>query len=175
MRTLTIGMRDTGAEDVIMKCLQERQLGGNILELGCGSSVLARFLCQLPGTLVTAVDVAEESIRSMQQILKHNLDVELGILVGTQLPFRDGSFDVIVDKGTMDAIDCGGLTFKYIDEVRRVLTSNGWLLLVTCRDYQIRQEQLCQAFKIQEIAKIRESEDRSCPCAMATVILCKRR
>ena len=51
------------------------------------------------------------------------------------MPYSDKSFDVVLDKGTLDAIICGdeGVCFpdKVISEIYRVLKENGLYICIT--------------------------------------------
>jgi len=49
--------------------------------------------------------------------------------------FKDNSFDIIIDKGTQDAIWCGFNSYfnvaKYLWEVKRILKPDGVYCLIT--------------------------------------------
>ena len=51
------------------------------------------------------------------------------------LAYEDETFDVVVDKGCLDTILCGDLSFagakKMFNEINRVLTSRGYYIVVT--------------------------------------------
>lgn len=44
-----------------------------------------------------------------------------------------GSLDVVLDKATADAVDCGGRTSDMMAEIHRVLRPAGLFMLVSCR------------------------------------------
>lgn len=78
-----------------LKMLQELQLEGkSVLEVGCGpGGNLLEILKQAPKRL-EAVDISSDMIALAQQ--KVGTDVAITKVSGTQLPFVDNSFDVVL-------------------------------------------------------------------------------
>lgn len=90
-----------------------------LLELGCGTGNLTKFLFQKPNCAVTAVDISPDMIRQAQKKLKN---VEFHASPIERLPFEDGSFDVVTGYSVLHHLpDLRGS----FDEIRRVLKPNG--------------------------------------------------
>eukprot|EP00425_Heterocapsa_triquetra_P033970 CAMPEP_0195122686 /NCGR_PEP_ID=MMETSP0448-20130528/126988_1 /TAXON_ID=66468 /ORGANISM="Heterocapsa triquestra, Strain CCMP 448" /LENGTH=115 /DNA_ID=CAMNT_0040160189 /DNA_START=1 /DNA_END=345 /DNA_ORIENTATION=- len=60
----------------------------------------------------------------------------------TQMTFADNSFDVVFDKGTLDALYSGNQTAVVlgVEEIYRVLRPNGTLFSITMADAARRQD-----------------------------------
>jgi ubiquinone/menaquinone biosynthesis C-methylase UbiE len=98
--------------------------GGRILEVGCGRGValvpLAR-LCE-PVRLV-GLDVDDRLLAAArEQLDARRVHAELVCGDVREMPFADGSFDVVVDFGTCYHIDRPGLALR---EIARVLRDGG--------------------------------------------------
>ena len=98
--------------------------GGRILEVGCGRGValvpLAR-LCE-PVRLV-GLDVDGRLLAAArEQLDARRVHAELVCGDVREMPFADGSFDVVVDFGTCYHIDRPGLALR---EIARVLRDGG--------------------------------------------------
>lgn len=78
------------------------------------------------------------------------------------------SFDVVVDKGCTDALDCGGKTELALAQMHRVLKPGGLLMLVSCRDPEQRLKPdslLTQRFHLLETVPLPEGPGSPCACA----------
>jgi ubiquinone/menaquinone biosynthesis C-methylase UbiE len=59
---------------------------------------------------------------------KANKNIEYVVMDATQMTFAEGEFDVVIDKGTLDALACGSdyeVTNKMLREMVRVLKAQG--------------------------------------------------
>jgi UDP-glucose 6-dehydrogenase len=69
--------------------------------------------------------------------------------------FKQGEFNVIVDKGTLDSVLCGDNSepnaIKMLSEVYRVLTSNGIYICITYGDEEHRLKYFVKFFLIRKI------------------------
>ncbi|MCD6510155.1 MAG: class I SAM-dependent methyltransferase [Thermoprotei archaeon] len=102
---------------------------GLVLDIGCGDGRNSIKLLQM-GFTVCAIDVVEIALAKLRSKAKrmglenalHTLlhDVHLG------LPFRDSTFDLVVDSFTFTFIK---EKERYVGEVRRVLRKGGIFLL----------------------------------------------
>ncbi len=74
------------------------QLSGDVLELGSGSGAMAMgLLVRYPAVRLTATDVDPAMLEAAERRLAHFGDrIELREADATDLPFDDGSFDVVV-------------------------------------------------------------------------------
>jgi len=80
----------------------------NLLDIGCGSGIFSDF-AKLKGISITGIDACEDLIKLAK---KRNPD--LHFLEGDmeELPFNDGSFDVV----------CGFNSFQYAENIKNALT-----------------------------------------------------
>lgn len=90
--------------------------GKRVLDLGCGIGRFTEFL-QSKGAIVTGVD-------SCSDMLKINTRCQTVCAPATQLPFEDGSFDVILSVWTLQFLDSNDLKLA-IQEMNRVLSPGG--------------------------------------------------
>jgi len=107
----------------------------SVLDLGCGNARLSEEMYDDGYTNITAVDISEVAISMMRE---RNAEKRPGIkwVVGDAfaLDFADSSFDIIIDKSTMDALSCEvGKTnqnmVRLTGEVSRVLQTGGAYLV----------------------------------------------
>ncbi|KAK5111351.1 hypothetical protein LTR62_005191 [Meristemomyces frigidus] len=111
-----------------------------ILHLGSGNSTLPADLLQLNYTNQTAVDFSDVVIAAMQK--QHPAVTWLAMDIRS-LSFPRSSFDICIDKATLDAMLYGSLwdppedvkanVKAYVDEVVRVLRPGGLWLYITWR------------------------------------------
>ncbi|PMD54321.1 S-adenosyl-L-methionine-dependent methyltransferase [Hyaloscypha bicolor E] len=116
--------------------------GCHILHLGCGNSNLTADLYALGYTNQTSIDFSQVVIDAMMTKYS-DLETRWGVMDVRELQLPDGSVDVAIDKGTLDAMIHGSLwdppadvqsnVGKYVDEVARVLKPGGQWLYITYR------------------------------------------
>ncbi|KAG2705574.1 hypothetical protein I3843_05G053200 [Carya illinoinensis] len=77
-----------------------------VLELGCGNSQLCEELYKDGITETTCIDLSAVAVEKMQRRLALKGYKEIKVLQADMLdlPFSDGCFDVIIEKGTMDVL-----------------------------------------------------------------------
>ncbi len=135
----------TGAwakEIVNRACLNK---GEKILDVACGSGLVARTAANEMGNgdLVNGVDINEVMIKKARQIDKsiswYNSDV-------TDMPFADGSFDVIFCQQGLQYFPDSSLALR---EMNRVLVENGHILASVWRPikYSPFYESLCKVLE----------------------------
>ena len=90
-----------------------------ILEIGCGSGVIAHTLAELggPGLQVFAVDVVDNR-------LVHD-GYDFTRVEGTTLPFDDGLFDIVITNHVIEHVGDVGDQLHHLGEIRRVLAHDG--------------------------------------------------
>jgi SAM-dependent methyltransferase len=100
----------------------EGYAGRRVLEVGCGAGVdLARFA--RGGAAVTGVDIASSAIDlARANFEQQGLRGELRVANGEQLPFPDGSFDLIFAHGLVQYTSDPK---RLVEECRRVLAPGG--------------------------------------------------
>ncbi|MCB9991197.1 MAG: class I SAM-dependent methyltransferase [Rhodospirillales bacterium] len=98
-----------------------------VLEIGCGAGNNLWFAA-MEGFSVAGVDGSESAIAAAKaRLAEHNLSGDLQAADFTDLPFEDGAFDLVVDRGALTC--CGTEAMgKAIGEVRRVLKPGGAFL-----------------------------------------------
>lgn len=105
--------------------------GRNVLEVGCGRAGGASYVAgRFSPKTYTGVDVAKGSIR---QGTRNNRHSNLSLLVGCaeSLPFREGSFDVILN---VESCHRYSPIESFLAGARRVLVPDGYLVLTDFRD-----------------------------------------
>lgn len=107
-----------------------------ILNIGCGNSLITEDMYDNGYENIVNVDNSSVVINQMKQ---RNYGMREGMkwMVGDamKMRFKDGSFDLILDKGLLDDFHCNVNSDVLIDtllkEVRRVLRDDGVYLCVT--------------------------------------------
>jgi SAM-dependent methyltransferase len=96
--------------------------GRRVLEVGCGAGVdLARFA--KGGALVTGVDLSSSAIAlARTNFVQQGLPGTLQVADGEQLPFPDGSFDLVYAHGVVQYTANPG---RLVEECRRVVKPGG--------------------------------------------------
>ncbi|OGD20968.1 MAG: hypothetical protein A2W03_07610 [Candidatus Aminicenantes bacterium RBG_16_63_16] len=93
------------------------------LDLGCAQGILSYFVRRKGGFWVSA-DEDLANVRTARDLLKNNLVA----LAGTALPFRDGTFDLVVGLDYLEHVDDDD---RVLEEISRVLKKGGEIILVT--------------------------------------------
>ena len=76
--------------------------------VGCGNSQLSEQMCQDGYPLITNVDISPSVIGKMNAHYSSEFpSFEYATVDATNMPYRDNSFDISLDKGTFDALACG--------------------------------------------------------------------
>jgi SAM-dependent methyltransferase len=102
-------------------------VGRRVLELGCGAGQWSAFLADA-GARPVGIDVSEEQLAAARRFMLTRTGYPLVHGDGEQLPFRDGSFDVVLsDHGAMSWAD----PYRTVPEVARVLRPGGRLAFNT--------------------------------------------
>lgn len=107
-----------------------------VLMLGCGNSLLSEDMVKDGYQNIANIDISSVVIEQMSE--KH---MDIPQLTYMQLDVRDmsffgdGSFDCIIDKGTLDAMMCGDDAphgaYKMLAEVARLMRPGGIYMLIT--------------------------------------------
>lgn len=109
--------------------------GGSILEIGCGNSDFASEAYDDGFHDITCTDIDQGVVETMRAWNRERRPkMKYCTCDATDMSaFRDGSFDIIFDKSTMDALGCAGRakTSRCSREVHRVLSDSGVYLCVS--------------------------------------------
>jgi 2-polyprenyl-3-methyl-5-hydroxy-6-metoxy-1,4-benzoquinol methylase len=97
-----------------------------VLDLGCNTGYGAKVLREHTANVV-AVDVSARAIGEAQQRFGH-FDIDFRIVDGIELPFDDGSFDLITSFQVVEHI---ADTDVYLSEIKRVLAPHGRAIFTT--------------------------------------------
>ncbi|CAM9338250.1 unnamed protein product [Laminaria digitata] len=114
----------------------------SVLDVGCGDKPLAWDLRDAGYTgKICSFDfsptVIEQHLAEKEKLDRTRLDtgVEFRVLDARNLPFEGGTFDLVVDKGTVDAMLCDeagkGSARATCREAARVVASGGWFVIVS--------------------------------------------
>jgi ubiquinone/menaquinone biosynthesis C-methylase UbiE len=125
--------RWTGLRLVFDNALQNEK---KILHLGCGNSRLAEEMLEdHKNQEHVNIDISEVVIRKMIEKHKGKGNNQFIHMDALRMTFPAGSFDVAIDKATLDTILCADNSIdnslRYLQEVYKVLKANGKYLLVT--------------------------------------------
>lgn len=131
-----------------------------LLHVGCGTSEVGPKLAQEPDLSlhVTDADNSPSAVRIMKQrhaALDNYACREADVL---NLDFPDGSFDAVVDKGTLDALLCRSVedAREMVTEMHRVLSDGGIYVQVTTEDPDARLELLLESSSSSSSSKRKE-------------------
>ncbi|XP_015282341.1 PREDICTED: endothelin-converting enzyme 2-like [Gekko japonicus] len=131
---------------------------GRVLQprVGCGNSALSYDLYQLGYTDITSIDYSAACIASMQDYYAHCPGLQWVVMDAQALVFRDGSFDVVLEKGTLDSLMVGetdpwhvsrearGRLEQVLAEVSRVLQPRGRFVSITFAQPHFRKRHYAQ-------------------------------
>jgi len=121
-----------------------------ILNIGCGTSQLEFQLSGKGFHNITNIDIDEDVLKKKKVQAAKLLDSQMvyDCCSADNLPYEDNRFDVVIDKGTMDALlpvesvpeDCKNFVNKMLAEIFRVLKNQGHYILITLAQKQILNE-----------------------------------
>jgi 2-polyprenyl-3-methyl-5-hydroxy-6-metoxy-1,4-benzoquinol methylase len=100
--------------------------GRYVLEVGCGRGVFARYLAEQGANLVAA-DFSEAAVLHARKRLE-GLNVTTLVADIQDLPFEDGSFDVVISQETLEHVPDPA---KGLAELVRVTRPGGKVLVTT--------------------------------------------
>lgn len=139
---------DNGAEDRMVDFMVENLTKFNnkessVIDLGTGNGHLLFELAENDfEAQMLGVDYSVESVRFATEIAKEkDYDVKFAQADIFDSKWSPGQFDVVLDKGTLDAIALSGLTVGennqpvvevYSTVIEKILKSNGIFLITSC-------------------------------------------
>ena len=126
-----LGIEDAhpGGFDLTKKLLSNLSLTpiSRILEVGCGSGKTASYLYHQYKSDVTAIDINEKMLeKAKQRFYQEEIPIKLYTASAEELPFPNGSFDVILSESVTSFTDVK----KSLHEYARMLDDNGFMLAI---------------------------------------------
>ncbi|XP_038988846.1 EEF1A lysine methyltransferase 4 [Phoenix dactylifera] len=114
-----------------------------LLLVGCGNSELGEHMIADGYQDVVNIDISSVVVEAMQKKYQDKPQLKyIKMDVRDMNSFEDGSFDAIIDKGTLDSLMCGQNAqhnaTKMLEEVGRVLKDKGVYILITYGDPSYR-------------------------------------
>lgn len=114
-------------KEIVLQCLSHA--GGRLLDLGCGPGQMVEA-CVERGFVYVGVDISPGMIAECRRRHAGRAGVSFTIAAMQQLPFPNGSFDVVICMGALEYLT-GGAEAQAVAEIGRVLRHGG-LLVVGC-------------------------------------------
>ncbi|TVU05069.1 hypothetical protein EJB05_48219 [Eragrostis curvula] len=114
-----------------------------LLLVGCGNSVFGENMVDDGYLDVVNIDISSVVIDQMKKKYQDKPQLKyMKMDVKNMSDFQSGSFDAVIDKGTLDSLMCGQNSqenaTKMLEEVNRILTENGVYILITYGDPSYR-------------------------------------
>ena len=120
----TFGLGDHPTTVLSMRALREALSdGATVLDVGCGSGVLAIGACVLGASRATAIDIAPASLATTRANATANGVADLVEVSTTPLSEIDGVFDVVVANILAPTL------IDLADDLRRVVAGSGMLII----------------------------------------------
>jgi len=125
--------RFAGVKDIVTQHIQP---DSKILNVGSGNSRMSEEMYDEGYQNIVNIDISSIVTKAMQEKYKDKgPSFKYLHMDARALDFEDGTFDCVVDKGTLDAILCGENSVanaqKVLSEVHRVLAPNGVYILIS--------------------------------------------
>ena len=136
---------------------------GQILNLGCGNSEFSENMYCDGYKNIINIDISHNVIKAMKERNKDKVGMVYEVMDVRDLKYEDNTFDLAVDKSTIDALLCGDDAFinvaKMIKEVQRVLKVGGYYMIVSYGTPEYRMLHLNRKFEKFKIEILRIEKD----------------
>jgi len=107
----------------------------SLLVFGCGNSTLSADISIDYFSQITSIDISQVVIEQMEKQYIDNPKLIWKTMDCRKMSFDSNTFDVVIDKGTIDALCCGANSDNDIsstaEEVYRVLKVGGFFIEIT--------------------------------------------
>nr|GEW46395.1 methyltransferase-like protein 13 [Tanacetum cinerariifolium] len=139
-----------------------------VLVVGCGNSAFSEGMSKDGYTDIVNIDISSVVIEAMKKKYSDSPHLKyMEMDVRDMKAFEAGSFDAVIDKGTLDSLLCGHNSklnaAKMLDEIDRVLKKDGVYVLITygIPAYRLRllRESHSWDIKLHVIDKLLKGED----------------
>lgn len=141
-----------------------------ILVTGCGNSSLSADLYDVGFTNITNIDLSEVVIKQMNRINAHRNYMKFICMDATKMSFENDHFNVILDKGTLDALmtdeskDTILRIDKYFEEIKRVLKFGGRYICISLLQEHILRKLLhsfCDGSWMFRVVRCHDAEEKN--------------
>ena len=106
-----------------------------ILNVGCGNSEFSEKMYDEGFIHNYNIDICQNVIDFMKARNKDKSGLHYEVMDVCDMTYKDETFDLIVDKSTIDALLCGDHSFlivaKMLKEISRVLKTGGYYLIIS--------------------------------------------
>ena len=150
-----------------------------ILNVGCGNSEFSEKMFNDGFINNYNIDICENVINYMKERNKDKKGLHFDVMDVCDMTYKDETFDLIVDKSTIDALLCGDHSFmivaKMLKEISRVLKTGGYYVIISYGKPESRMIHLERdhlAFETQIYTIKRQEEDE--PEKIHYVYICKK-
>eukprot|EP01017_Pseudomicrothorax_dubius_P000311 TRINITY_DN0_c1537_g1_i1.p1 TRINITY_DN0_c1537_g1~~TRINITY_DN0_c1537_g1_i1.p1 ORF type:complete len:223 (+),score=60.38 TRINITY_DN0_c1537_g1_i1:46-714(+) len=125
--------RYSGVKDIVTQYITAES---KILNVGAGNSRMSEEMYDDGYQNIVNIDVSQIVTKAMQEKYKDKgPNFKYLCMDARNMDFGDGSFDCVVDKGTLDAVLCGEMSttnaHKMLSEVHRILTPKGVYICIS--------------------------------------------
>lgn len=107
-----------------------------IMQLGCGNAMMSSDMYDAGWHFIDNIDISEVCIEQMKESNLERRLMKWKVADALSMPeYKDESYDVVIEKSTLDAILCGDKSFlnaaKMLKEVQRILKTGGLYIIIS--------------------------------------------
>ena len=123
--------------DTIKPIIQELGIkkDGKVLNIGCGNSEFSEKMWEEGYINNYNIDICQNVIDFMKERNKNKKGLIFEVMDVKEMKYEDETFDLIIDKSTIDALLCGDHSFMNVatmtKEVSRVLKTGGIYFVIS--------------------------------------------
>jgi len=140
-------------KDALQSMLKDYSKGDSILHIGCGNSSFSTELRSQGWSNITNIDI---SINGLNKLKEREKSSEYILMDMTCMPLRDNSYDIILEKATLDSLQVttkspwdlqskeNRLVSKVLSEISRILRPGGTFISITFSQPHFRVPLLCE-------------------------------
>ena len=150
-----------------------------ILNVGCGNSEFSEKMYDEGFTHNYNIDICKNVIDFMRERNKDKKGLHFDVMDVCEMAYKDETFDLIIDKSTIDALLCGDHSFmivaKMLKEISRVLKTGGYYVIISygkpeSRIIHLERDHLAFETQIYTIKRQEEDEQEK----IHYVYICKK-
>ena len=137
-----------------------------ILNVGCGNSEFSEKMFDEGYNHNYNIDICQNVIDFMKSRNKDRKGLHFDVMDVCDMAYKDETFDLVIDKSTIDALLCGDHSFmivaKMLKEISRVLKTGGYYIIISYgkpENRMIHLERDHLAFEVQIYTIKRAEED----------------